>query len=200
VRKRNLFLASAVVVGTSLMVLWPAGSKSSAASKAPQSMSVSVSDFRPLAFSFDQVVSYFDDAFERSARRMPDETCVYIEGNAPDESIILAVSSRESKIVITLLTNGDWGVNYIREFFEAPFFLQSESEQLYALLYANPGARGATLGRFDVEIDVVETREWIIITAEFGSPGSYEVPLIRPARTAQLQFQNLLNGALGGSK
>jgi hypothetical protein len=145
----------------------------------------SVSDFRPLPFSFDQVVSYFDDAFERSARRMPDGTCVYIEGNTPDESIIMAVSSRESKIVITLLTNGDWGVNYIREFFEAPLFLRAESEQLYTLLYANPGAGAAALGRFDVEIDVVETREWIIITAEFGSPGSYEVPLIRRERTAQ---------------
>jgi hypothetical protein len=184
-RTRNLFLASAVLVGTSLMVLSPAGSKSSAASKAPQSVGESVSDFRPLPFSFDQVVSYFDDAFERSARRMPDGTCVYIEGNTPDESIIMAVSSRESKIVITLLTNGDWGVNYIREFFEAPLFLRAESEQLYTLLYANPGAGAAALGRFDVEIDVVETREWIIITAEFGSPGSYEVPLIRRERTAQ---------------
>lgn len=185
-RKRNLFFASAVLLGILLIPLSCAGRKSSALSKAPQSAVVSVLDFRPLPFSFDQVISYFDDAFERRAQRIQNNTCVYIEGNAPDESVIMAISSRESKIVVTLITNGDWGVNYIREFFEAPFFLRSESEQLYALLHANPGARSATLGRFDVEIDLVETREWIILTAEFGPPGSYEFPLVRPEHTGQL--------------
>ena len=164
-RKCNLLFVGAVLLGILLIPLSCAA--------------------RPLPFSFDQILSYFDNAFERPAHRVQDSTRVYIEGNAPDESIVMAISSRERKIVVTLITNGDWGVNYIREFFEASFFLRSESEQLYALLNAKPGARSATLGRFDVEIDVVETREWIIITAEFGPPGSYQFPLVRPEHVAQ---------------
>jgi hypothetical protein len=181
-RKRNLFRV--VLLGMLLMPLSCAATKWPALSKMPQSPGLSLFDSRPLPFSFDQVISYFDDAFERRAQRIESNFCVYIEGNGPDESVIMAICSREGKIVVTLIANGDWGVNYIREFFEAPFFLRSESEQLYALLDANPGARAATLGRFDVEIDVFETREWIVITAEFGPPGSYEVPLVRPEHTA----------------
>jgi hypothetical protein len=73
---------------------------------------------------------------------------------------------------VTLLTGGDWGVDYIREFFEAPFFLKAESEQLYGLLDSGPGARSATLSRFQVKIDVSETREWIVIKTEFEPLGA----------------------------
>ena len=69
------------------------------------------------------------------------------------------------------MSGGDWGVNYIREFFEAPFFFRSESEQLYALLDSGPGVRSATLSRFQVKIDVSEAREWIVIRSEFEPLG-----------------------------
>ncbi|HEU5237380.1 MAG TPA: hypothetical protein VFU37_09580, partial [Pyrinomonadaceae bacterium] len=97
----------------------------------------------------------------------------YIENDAQDEAVTIAISATERKISVTLIARGDFGVNYIREFFEAPFFLGSESEQLYALLDVNPSAHAAALGRFDVKIDVFETLESIMITAEFGPPGSY---------------------------
>ena len=56
----------------------------------------------------------------------------------------------------------------MREFFEAPFLFRSETEQLCALLNAGPGVRSATLGRFQVKMDVLETREWIVIRSEFS--------------------------------
>jgi hypothetical protein len=180
-RKRNLFLAGAVLLGTLVVPLSHAGTKTSAASKEPQSTGVSVVDVRPLPFSFEEILSYFDDAFEKPAYRVQNNTSVYVEGNAPDDSVVIAISAAERKIAVTLLANGDWGVNYIREFFEAPFFLRSESEQLYALLYANPGGRSATLGRFDVEIDVFETRNWIVVTAEFRASATCNSILLMPS-------------------
>ena len=77
---------------------------------------------------------------------------VYTEGNASDEAVTIAVSATERKIAVTLIARGDWGVNYIREFFEAPFFLCSESEQLYTLFDANTGVRATAFGRLDVKI------------------------------------------------
>jgi hypothetical protein len=96
-----------------------------------------------LPFSFEQVLSYFDGAFGYPAYKIRDNTFVYLEGNASDEAVTIAVSATARQIAVTLLARGDFGVNYIREFFEAPFFLRSEREQLYALLDANPGARSA---------------------------------------------------------
>jgi hypothetical protein len=157
----------------------------SGVSKGPQSAEVSVVNSRPLPFSFEEVLGYFDDAFEKPAYRVQNNTFVYLEENAPDDAVLISISAAEGKIAVTLIANGDYGVNYIREFFEAPFFLRSESEQLYALLDADPGGRSATLVRFDVEIDVLETRKWIVITAEFGPPSGYELPPVRPERTAQ---------------
>jgi hypothetical protein len=120
-----------------------------------------------LPFSFNQVLRYFDDAFGKPGYKVHDNTVVYTEDNASDEAVTIVVSAMERKIAVTLIARGDWGVNYIREFFEAPFFLRSESEQLYALLDANPSVRATALGRFDVKIDVFKTREWIVITTKF---------------------------------
>ena len=117
--------------------------------------------------------SAFENAFGKPAYKVHDKTFVYIEGNAPDEAVTVAVSATERKIAVTVIAGGDWGVNYIREFFEAPFFLRSESERLYTLLDANPSAGAAALDRFDVKIDVFKTREWIVIGTEFEPPGSY---------------------------
>jgi len=138
--------------------------------------SLSHSNVRRLPFSFDQVTRYFDDAFEKPGRTVRNNMREYVERNAFDEYAAIVVSGRRQQIKVALVTNGDWGVNYIREFFEAPFFLRSEKEQLYTLLNANPSARYANVGRFDVRIEVLETYQWIVISVEFGPSGSYQSP------------------------
>jgi hypothetical protein len=117
--------------------------------------------------------SYFDDAFGKPAYKVHDNTFLYIEGNAPDEAVTIAVSATERKIAVTAIADGDWSVNYVREFFEAPFFLCSESEQLYAVLDADSSAGAATLDRFDVKINVFKTLESIVIATEFEPPSAY---------------------------
>jgi hypothetical protein len=140
----------------------------------PRPLLVSHVGRHTLPFSFEQVVSYFDNAFEKPGHTTRSNVREYIESNAFDEYTAIVVSGTEQKIRVTLVTNGDWGVNYIREFFEAPFFLPSESKGLYTLLDANPSARYTNLGRFDVQIKVLETRQRIVITTEFGASGSYQ--------------------------
>jgi len=53
---------------------------------------------------------------------------VYIEGDAPDEAVTIAIFAAERKIAATVIGGGGFSVNYIREFFEAAFFLRSKSE------------------------------------------------------------------------
>ena len=161
------------------MPFWCAATKWSDLSKAAQSAERSHLASHALPFSFEQVLSYFDDAFGKTAYKIHDNTFVYIEGDAQDEAVTIAVSATEQEIAVTLTARGHFGVNYIREFFEAPFFLRSESEQLYALLDVNPSFGAAALGRFDVKIAVFKTRESIMIRAEFGPSGSYGSLVVR---------------------
>jgi hypothetical protein len=161
-RKRNLLVGASVALGILGMPLWCAATKWSDFSETPHSATRSSLSSHSLPFSFEQVLSYFDDAFEKPAHKVHDNAFVYIENDAQDEAVTIAISATERKISVTLIARGDFGVNYIREFFEAPFFLGSESEQLYALLDVNPSAHAAALGRFDAKIDVFETLESIM--------------------------------------
>jgi hypothetical protein len=76
----------------------------------------------------EQVLSYFNDAFGKPAHKVSDGTFVYTDRSSSDESVTLVLSVKQQKIALTLYTRGEPGVNYLREFFEAPFFRRSESE------------------------------------------------------------------------
>lgn len=179
-RKRNRCAVAAVVLGILLIPLWCVATKWSDPSKTPHSTGGWPLGPHNLPFSFEQVLSHFGDAFGKPAYKVHDRTFVYVEDNNLDDSVTIAISATERKIAVTLYARGDRGLNYIREFFEAPFFRRSESEQLYVLLDASPRIRTAELGRFDVKIDVSKTREWIIIVIEFGPPGSYRSEIGSP--------------------
>jgi hypothetical protein len=69
-----------------------------------------------------------------------------------------------------LLATGDYGLNYIREFFEAEFFLRRESEQLYTLLEGGAGIRSFALERFSVQISISEAGRWLVVALEFRPP------------------------------
>jgi hypothetical protein len=172
-RKRKLLSAAAGLLGTVLLLLpCPTAAKSADFRDIPRL--TRASRFTPglLPFSFNQVLSYFDDVFQKSGYRAQDHFYLIIEVGAPNELVTIAVYSTGQKIGVTLLSGGNSGVNYLREFFEAPFFLKAESEQLYGLLDAGQGVRSAALSRFQVKVDVSDTREWIIIKVEFEPLGA----------------------------
>jgi hypothetical protein len=168
-KKRNLFRLAVVFFGILLTSLYH-----NAAAALPtlkeSSPSARVFAFDPgfLPFSFQQALRCLDDAFQKPGYEIQDNIYVFIQGSGTDEPIVMSIWAMGPKIAVTVTTTGDWGVNYMREFFEAPFFFQSETEQLYALLNAGPGVHSATLGRFQVKMDVLETREWIVIRSEFS--------------------------------
>ena len=118
-------------------------------SKLPTETRVSV-DRSPLRlhnlpFSVGQVLDYFNEAFGKRPFKIDAKSFVYTVRGNPDEVAIITVSDLEASLGIVLLATGDYGVNYIREFFEAPFFLRAESEQLYMLLDGGPGIRRTLL-------------------------------------------------------
>lgn len=129
-----------------------------------------------LPFTLEQVLAYFGDAFGKPPRKINDQRFVFVDRDYADDSTTITVSALGQKLGIVLLATGDFGVNRLREFFEAPFFLRSESEQLYALLDQGRGIRSAEVGRFHVRISVSETRAWIVVAMEFRPPGDVTGP------------------------
>lgn len=129
-----------------------------------------------LPFSFEEIVTYFADAFGKSPQKIDENRFAFVDRDYPDDAATITVSSLGANIEITLWAAGDYGVTRMREFFEAPFFLRSESEQLYALLDEGPGIRTAEVGRFQVQIRVSETRDWIVVAMEFRPAGNVISP------------------------
>lgn len=91
----------------------------------------------------------------------------------PDEVAIIIGSDLGVGLSVVLLATGGYGVNYIREFFEAPFFLSEETEQLYKLLDSGPGIRSVTLDRFNIQVSITAAESWIVVAIEFSSPQPY---------------------------
>jgi hypothetical protein len=126
-----------------------------------------------LPFSFDEVVGYFRYVFGNPTFKVDDGFFVFVDSNNPDESLIIAVSSVEQKVSILFLATGDFGFSYIRDFFEAPFFREAETERFYALLAAGLGTRSAEFGRFSTDTAIIEMRGWIILQMEFRPSQSF---------------------------
>src|SRR6201993_4033934 len=118
-RMAGLFLGILVI---------PLGSAATIGWRTPRELRVSQVNRQTLPFSFEQVVSYFDAAFQKPGHTVRSNIHEYVQNNALGEYAAIVVSGTDQKIRVALITNGDWGVNYVREFFEAPFFLPPESE------------------------------------------------------------------------
>ena len=153
----------------------PAGEQSPAETR----VSVEQSPLRLqiLPFSVGQVLEYFNEAFGKRPFKIDDKTFVYTDRENPDEESIITVSNLEASLGVVLLATGDYGVNYIREFFEAPFFLRAESEQLYMLLAGGPGIRSIALERFNVQMRIFERGRWIVVALEFHPSELYRPQL-----------------------
>ena len=126
-----------------------------------------------LPFSFDEVVAYFHHVLGNPSFKVNDRLFVFVDSDNLDESLTIAISSVEQKISILLLTTGDFGLNYIREFFEAPFFREAETERFYAILAAGFGTRSTEFARFSTDTGIFEMQGWIILNMEFRPNGLF---------------------------
>ena len=119
----------------------------------------------PLPFSIGQVLDHFTEAFGKRPSKIEANGFVYSDGQNPDEVAVITVSDLKVGVGVVLLATGDYGVNYIREFFEAPFFLAPESEELYMLLDRGSGIR--SVERFDVQLSISDAGRWLVVALEF---------------------------------
>ena len=163
-------LALAVSGGMLLLPLAPPAGDLSGANASIEERLPSV----PLPFSLNQVLDHFNEAFGKHALRLDERTFVYVDRDNPDETVVLTVVARDPYLDVTLLTTGDYGLNYLREFFEAPFFLRSETEQFYAFLDRGLGTRSITLDRFTFRLSLLQTGDWLAVTLEFGPAQIYQ--------------------------
>ena len=163
------------------MLLLPTLANDPADEQSPSEARVSV-DHSPLRlhtlpFSVGQVLDYFNEAFGKRPFKIDDKSFVYTDRENPDEVVIITVSELESRLGVALLATGDYGVNYIREFFEARFFLRPEIEQLYMLLDRGPGIRSVALERFYVQMRISEAGRWLVVALEFSPSELYRPQL-----------------------
>ena len=129
-------------------------------------------------FSVGQVLDYFNEAFGKRPFKTDDKSFVYTDRGNPDEVAIITVSDLEARLGVALLATGDYGVNYIREFFEAPFFLRPESEQLYMLLDRRSWQFDQfALERFNVQMRISEAGRWLVVALEFRPSELYRPQL-----------------------
>jgi hypothetical protein len=55
-----------------------------------------------------QVFSDFEDTFGKPAYKVHDNTFVYIEGNASDKAVTIAISATQRQIAVTLVAGRSW--------------------------------------------------------------------------------------------
>ncbi len=127
-----------------------------------------------LPFTFDDVVDYFVQALEQTpTQRSP--TYARFDGGSMREGLFSVMIERhEGQMLLRFHVIDDYGMNVVREFFEAPFFQSNESERLYGLLYAGEGMHSAKLSRFDVLCDYQTRPDETVITLFFSTPPQQE--------------------------
>ena len=147
-----------------------------------------------LPFSLDQVLRHFDEAFGKRPFKIDERAFAYTDHENPDEMVIVTISDLYTGLAVVLLATGDYGVNYMREFFEAPFFGRRETEQFYTFLDRGPGIQSITLDRFEIQMSISHVGNWIVVSLEFKPPGTYRpdfaiAPRQRFIDTSQLSWK-----------
>ena len=111
---------------------------------------------------------------ERSANH-----AVFTGGRIGDGLFAISAAALGSDVFVKFTVTDDYGMNLVREFFEAPFFQWSESEQLYILLYMGDGLRWLRLPRFDIVFEFAAGSENTTVALLF-SPQIRSVNYERP--------------------
>lgn len=103
-----------------------------------------------LPFSFKTVVQYFEISLGHAPKERSANHAVFTGGRIGDGLFTISAAGLGSDIFMKFTVTDEYGMNFVREFFEAPFFQWSETEQLYILFYMGDGLRWLRLPRFDV--------------------------------------------------
>ena len=127
-----------------------------------------------LPFTFEDVIKYFQESLAQSPQERRFNNALFRGGNGGEHSFTIAISSNGPDLLLKFHVVDDYGMNMVREFFEAPFIQWKESEQLYALLYMGGGLRTINLPRFDVVFECNNRAEATVVSLMF-SPRSRSI-------------------------
>ena len=123
-----------------------------------------------LPFSLEDVTNYFVDAMGGAPNERHANYAVFEGGTINEGLFNITIVQRGPEILVRFRVIDDYGMNFIREFFEAPFFQRHESEQFYVLLYMGEGIHCTNLPRFDVVFEHDAQPEETIVTLFFSPP------------------------------
>lgn len=91
------------------------------------------------------------------------------------ESVIV-VTEDAPNFAVSFLISGNHGMNFVSEFFEAPFFTRAESEEFYRILYGPPGTTTEKFTHFTLTFSRLDTPEWRFIAMSFAPPAPPVLP------------------------
>lgn len=103
-----------------------------------------------LPFAYNDIVRYFEDALGFRAQEHFANQVVFHGGTTPDDFYTITVTRRGTDLLVNFSVVDDYGMNMVREFFEAPFFQRYESEQFYSMLNGRDVTRMLHMPRFNV--------------------------------------------------
>jgi len=127
-----------------------------------------------LPFTLDDVIRYFQDGLVAQPPQERRFNYAFFRvggGDGGEHSFTIAVSTNGPDLLIKFHVVDDYGMNIVREFFEAPFIQWKESEQLYALLSMGSGIRTINLPRFDVVFECDNRGESTVVSLMFSPRG-----------------------------
>ncbi len=128
----------------------------------------------PTPLGFEAIVNHLKETTDARPTRLHKQAVIFALGEAYRtgdhmESVII-VTEDPPRLAVSFLISGGYGMNFVNEFFEAPFFTRAESEEFYGLLHGPQERASAAFPRFAVEFTRVNTPEWHFISLTLGPP------------------------------
>jgi hypothetical protein len=96
---------------------------------------------------------------------------IFFEGEWKNASIysycVILVENSDEDIQVTFYLTDAHEMNWVSEFFDAPFFAQGETAELFGLINSGHDVRGGKIGRFRVDFHRWQPRHAQILVFSF---------------------------------
>jgi hypothetical protein len=135
---------------------------------APTKQKEAAGNVEPLTFG--NVVSFFKQAHLRPTE-VQKRCVIFFEGEWKNADIysycVIVVENSDEDIQVTFYLTDAHEMNWVTEFFDAPFFAPGETEKLFGLINSGHDARGDKIGRFRVDFHRWQPRHAQILVFSF---------------------------------
>jgi hypothetical protein len=121
-------------------------------------------------FNYSDVVAYFKATGLR-ATEVQKRCTVFFEGEWKNADAyayaLIVVENSDEDVQVTFYVTDAHEMNWVTEFLDAPFFVRSETEQLFDLMNAHQQIRDKRIGRFRVDYHQWKPRHAEIVVFSF---------------------------------